>query len=578
MSKPRPSRAVLPASVAVLPLAVEAVRTATGRAKIWFWGDQALIDIEARDSLLGRNLLGVYDRYGWHHLGPLWLLLLGVARWLGGGTTTSLVLGSYAVQAIAAVSIVVVANRLLPGLMAWWAALLVLGYEWCFGLERLGTVWAPYAVALPAALLVLLVADAVSNDDPWPSTVGAVACASFLCQTEISTALVAAAVVLTAPLLRLAVHAPRWAEVRGGKAKADGAGAGRSMPKGWGWSRGHWLLGGAGLVAVLVVAWLPPIIQQLSSSPGNLVQIFDFFTTHQTHHAWQQALKVGNTIFGSFPFAIGVRGGGRDADPGWISADPVWRTPWYVAYIGACLVAAIVARARRERPAFALAAVSVIALLAAGLSIPAVYGPIYPYLVYWMGALVVPAWLALLMVAAPILASASGWVAGAVARARKMQAQWALSPAAVAGLVVSVAVTTAFVLSPVPMTGKPSVLGRRSWQAVAAAVSAPGVKTVYIDIAGSNGMPEAAAIADQAVRHGRRVEFDPKSLYFLDPSFAPDVPPQVEVVICCGKGDPDVPPYGVVWKARVGGQEIYSSVSGFVPQEKRGSFAAVRRT
>ena len=44
-----------------------------------------MIDLEARDSLLGRNLLGVYDRYEWHHLGPLWLLALGVVRWAGGG-------------------------------------------------------------------------------------------------------------------------------------------------------------------------------------------------------------------------------------------------------------------------------------------------------------------------------------------------------------------------------------------------------------------------------------------------------------------------------------------------------------
>ena len=95
-----------------MPLGVEALRAGTTRASIWLWGDQALIDIEARNSLLGRNLLGVYDRYGWHHLGPLWLLALGVFRWLGGGSARALVLGSYAIEAAAAAAIVIVAGRL----------------------------------------------------------------------------------------------------------------------------------------------------------------------------------------------------------------------------------------------------------------------------------------------------------------------------------------------------------------------------------------------------------------------------------------------------------------------------------
>ncbi len=121
-----------------MPLVVEALVTLSTRAGIWFSGDQALIDIEARNSLLGRNLLGVYDRYGWHHLGPIWLLLLGLFRWLGGGSPVAVVVGSYTLQAIAAASIVVVACRLRPGLTGWWAALVVLGYEWALGPDRLG--------------------------------------------------------------------------------------------------------------------------------------------------------------------------------------------------------------------------------------------------------------------------------------------------------------------------------------------------------------------------------------------------------------------------------------------------------
>ncbi|HMK96494.1 MAG TPA: hypothetical protein VK425_03045, partial [Acidimicrobiales bacterium] len=92
LTRKLPAKPWLPAVVAVLPLIMECVRTVVGRGQIFFWGDQALIDLEARDTVLGRNLLGVYDRYGWHHLGPVWLGVLGAARWVGGGSRLALVL------------------------------------------------------------------------------------------------------------------------------------------------------------------------------------------------------------------------------------------------------------------------------------------------------------------------------------------------------------------------------------------------------------------------------------------------------------------------------------------------------
>ncbi len=189
-----------------MPLLVVALRAVTTHG-VWFWGDQALIDLEARNSLLGRNLLGVYDRYGWHHLGPMWLLLLGVSRWLGGGSPEALIFGSCVLQAVTAAAIVVVASRLRPGLTAWWAALVLLGCEWSLGLDRLGTVWAPYSIALPTALFVLLIAHVVVSPKPWAPTVAAAVCGSFLLQTDISTIVIVAVLVLATPLLRLATRA-----------------------------------------------------------------------------------------------------------------------------------------------------------------------------------------------------------------------------------------------------------------------------------------------------------------------------------------------------------------------------------
>jgi hypothetical protein len=534
-----------------MPLLVVALRSVATRG-VWFWGDQALIDIEARNSLLGRNLLGVYDRYGWHHLGPLWLLLLGVSRWLGGGSPEAVIFGSCVIQAVAAAAIVVVAARLRPGLTGWWAALVLLGCEWSLGLDRLGTVWAPYSIALPAALFVLLVAHVVASPKPWAATVAAAACGTFLLQTDISTGVLVVALVLATPLLRLATQArarPR-----------TGLDAGRrwSVQPGWGWSGGNWRLGAAGLVVVLGVLWLPPGIEQLSTSPGNVVQVSRFFSTHPADQSLESSLNAAGTVFGSFPLSTGEHSGKRDADPNWLIGKHIWERPWFFAYILLTIGAAALAVLRRQRQALALAATSCIAIIAAGWSFDLIYGPLYPYLVFWTGALVTPAWVATWLALAPAprpvpvrrVSALLGLAAGR---------RWARLSVPVATLAAAGAVSTAFVIYPLPLTGVTSLLGRRSWQAVSADVLAPRVKTLYIDLGSADAMPEAASIADQAMDRGRRVEVNRAALYFFDPSFAPTAKAQLKVLVCCGEHDPGPPPQGLWLRARVGGQLIYTS-------------------
>jgi hypothetical protein len=632
------SGAALPAFAVALPLLAPAVRAGTTQAGTWFWGDQALIDLEARSTLTGHNLLGVYDRYGWHHLGPLWLAVLGVFRELGGGSTVALVLGNYLVQAAAAAAIVVVASRLRPGLTAWWVALVVLGYEWSFGIERLGTVWAPYAIALPAALLVLLVADIVASRDPWPATIAAAVCATFLCQTDISTGVVVAALVVATPVLRLLAGARfRWraggpattgaarkpratattttttTAITGIPGRPRTAGGRWSMEPGWGWSAAKWRPYAAALVAVVVVLWLPPAIQQLSSRPGNLVQVYRFLSTHPGRQTWQSALQAGGTIFGSFPLRMGEQVAKHDADPHWLVAQSLWWRPWYLVYFLVTVVAVAWACVRHRRAAAALAAAAGIAMVAATWSVRLAYGPLYPYLVLWTGALVVPAWTAWWLAFVPPVKAAAAVArtapaaraatAATAARAataataargrptgkgrpaeplpRKGPARW-YRRADLAGtngragpvlplvsIAVVVAVSSAFLFAPGPMAGAPSHLARRSWDAVAAAALAPGVKTVYVDIVNADSMPDAAAIADQAVRHGLRVEVNSAALYYLDPSFAPRARAQLKIVVCCARKQRGKPPAGTEFRGRVGGDGIYISTAGYVPPPAR---------
>jgi hypothetical protein len=131
-----------------------------------------------------------------------------------------------------------------------------------------------------------------------------------------------------------------------------------------------------------------------------------------------------------------------------------------------------------------------------------------------------------------------------------------------ASVAAATAVCAAFAGSGVPLTDGSAHLGRRAWDAVAAATLAPAVKTVYVEIATQNAMPEAATIADQLIRHHRRVEVNRNALYYLDPSFAPRWPAQLRVVVCCGTSDPGVAGRDMDFRARVGGQDIYTLAVG----------------
>ena len=385
---------------------------------------------------------------------------------LGGGSAKALVVGSYTIEAAAAAAIVVVANRLRPGLVAWWAALVVIGYEWSFGLERLGTVWAPYAVALPAALLVLLVADVAASQHPWPPTIAAAVCASFLCQTEISTLLMVVALALVAPLLRWAVRVPGQA----GRRPSSHRPAVVSGQTTWLVER-PMVVGGALLGALLVVVWLPPVVQQLTTAwePGGRLQ-FLYLTLGAPYVAGFAQSGRHRLRVVPVPGRSAVRQ--PRCRPRWLVASPIWQRPWYLLYIGVNIGSAIAARLRRQRPAFALAVATAVAMLAAASSLPVIYGPISPYLVFWMGALVVPTLVAGGLALAPAGSSTSTKRASVLTRLG-VPARWADAGLPLVSLVTAASVGTAFALGPVPMTGGPSRLGRDAWRAVATAATAP---------------------------------------------------------------------------------------------------------
>jgi hypothetical protein len=290
-STPANSRASsrrLVATGVVLALASILVITALIRAMEPFFleGDPAFIGIYTRLALDGRLVVGAYSRFHWHHPGPIYFYMLAPLYWLTGQHAHSL---AWTASLLNLCSVWLVLSRLKKrggaGVFVAGAALLLL---YVLQTEELFVnPWNPYVTLLPLAALIVSCAD-------FASTVhlGAlpliVLLASFVTQTHAGHIPCAGAVVLASLILHLRHRRHADAPLRG-------AGA----------SDRRYLLASA---AVLIVAWAPPVIENLRGDPGNLTFLF-----HYVRH--RQATSVSDALSGYVHY---------------MAALPLWRlaAPW----------------------------------------------------------------------------------------------------------------------------------------------------------------------------------------------------------------------------------------------------------
>jgi len=198
-------------------------------------------------AAFGRPLSGTFN-----HLGPLhavllapWVRLLGPAR--------GLVTGAAAINVLAVVGIGWVALRHGGRRTALVALAVTSVFTWGLGDAILTDAWEPYQVMLPA-LAACFLAWGVSRGDLWlvPPLVLA---ASVVIQTHLSYV--------------YATGIPSGLAVAWGlraRRRATSASAGRSMAAP--------LLSGA---ATAIVAWLPPLVEELGPGRGNLTRVWTAF-------------------------------------------------------------------------------------------------------------------------------------------------------------------------------------------------------------------------------------------------------------------------------------------------------------
>ena len=382
-----------------LPVLVAAV-SVMGRH--WFpSGDDAFIFRRVADVGGAHTpLVGVYSRYGWHHPGPLLFWLLAPFERLGG--PGGLLVGAAMINLACLAGALATAFRRGGVALVIWVGLFVAVLVHALGSTLLIDPWNPWLPVTGLVWFFLLAWSVACGDSTmWPWLIGV---GSWEVQAHVGFAPVVGA------LLALAFVVAR----------------------GWRFSwRGAW----RPAVAVGLVAWAGPLIQQVAGHPGNLQAIASY--VQQPSESTQGVAR-----------ALGVTGRQLSIPPPWItgresnfigilSTASVWTGTGQLALL--VLLGGLAWRRGRREPAV-LAATSTVAVIAAVLGLARISGLPFPYLARWM-------WVVALFV--PL---AAGWCVAGVLRAPPTVRTGVLLLVAVAASAVGV--TTAVTDAAPPLPGQ----------------------------------------------------------------------------------------------------------------------------
>ena len=429
-SRSRAQRIVpaLPCAVAVLPFLILAVRVAWGHRNPIYSGDAALLELSVRAAAHGHVLVGPYSRFGFFHPGPALFYLLSPFYWLTHGAGWATPFGVEILNAtVAGVFVLIVqagsAPRAGSGRTRSWyphetardeigasrraslvtgfaAALTVLAYALAVDLGLLQIFWNPLQIMLPLALL--LVAVALTDGWGWPLAV-ALASATFLVQTDVSTIpVVLAALGCGVGWFAFDVASNRRRHSEALRSNDES----RTVTLA---EKRTFQIGPAVLVGLALVAWMPPLFQQLARHPGNLTQLYRFFRSpNPTHPSWGQAASfVGRQVA---VFLAGIQQLGSLTNA---SVHGRWgELECAVSLLASAAVVVVGIRRRTKRPA-RLGVTAFITILAAVYSVVSIRGPVYWYLTAWMSALAVPVLLGWLLVVVDVFPRRGEWVVGA---------------------------------------------------------------------------------------------------------------------------------------------------------------------
>jgi hypothetical protein len=348
-----------------LPALLVAIWRITGAQGLCLEGDGAVSELYVLHALDGTQLVGPYSRFRWWHPGPMLFYAIAPLYALTGHEASAMNATAALLNAACLIGCVLVAYRIRGLLGAWLAALVACGIVAVLEPYRLETIWGPHIVALPLFLAIVLAAGVAAGHWtllPWLAVV-----TSFVVQTHVGVTPSAAGVALAAAAAAILQRVtgsrsrPRWTSL-------------------------------AAVLAVTLVVWAPPLIEQLREPRGNLGVLLRFFSDTPSsfrRHAFSKTAPIVWERLADMPLRL------LPAD----LFEPMTERIVRQAIVGfeTALVAYVAVRAVARRDRFG-AALAIMVLLATGTAFMAgsrVVNELFPYLFDWMIVIGAAGWLAI---------------------------------------------------------------------------------------------------------------------------------------------------------------------------------------
>jgi len=327
-------------------------------------GDLAIVEIFTRHAMRFALTVGQYSVFGWNHPGPSCFYALAVPYFLSGGKASSLYLGALTLNALSAASVVAMATRVYrrgEPHVAIWSTVFLGAFICLLGVDILASPWNPWIIVVPYAALLFLCAGLCLG---WLDLLPLVCLmGSFVVQTHVAALPSVGATIAVCLVFCAGTRRSKHGDI------AETCGRGRL-----------WVLLSA---LVLIVCWLPPLMEQMLHKPGNLTKLATFFASNANAQPIPVVLDavMGRVSMVSrgiieailLPFALPLT-------PFEEMAIPV---------VQLCLLLCTwwVSRKRGMPYAAALCLVACVALLSGTWSLFHVQGRIWGYFTQWMAAI-----------------------------------------------------------------------------------------------------------------------------------------------------------------------------------------------
>ena len=382
-----------------VPYLVALVRTmVTAGPTITLPDDLALIDLHVRRAMTLRQQLGVFDHDGWNHPGPAYFYAQSLVYRILGDRPASLFAGAVLLSGLSALAALWVVRRrttptrtILVSIVLCWLGIMLCAHgpgAMTYSEGPLGALvspWNPMVVILPLFLLLLL--SAASLDGSRLSVMGAALVGSLILQANISSGPLAVGLVGVAGI---------------GGIVSLVMGRGTRRPTTWRTRS----LAGAGTV-LLVLMWIPPVIEQLTGHPGNMTQLIRYFSSHAGGQplsaAWWALVDVAaSTLVG--PSQVMARLLGNQPPHAELGIAVL------IVAVGAAAMAVVVGLRQHRRFAAGLGLVSLLSLLGLLESFSRIVGFIFGYLVVWAVVVPLAAVVAVLLLGVPASWRSPRWL------------------------------------------------------------------------------------------------------------------------------------------------------------------------